>query len=397
MRFEIQSVIHRHDMIFFKWADVGGEYRVYRDHELLYEGTVASFRDGQFKHAKMYHYAIERLEKGEVIEVIALQTSAYAEERTIENPLRFLVFTTIVAKTQIALSWEPIKDVTTYEVYRNGILLREIQSTQYIDRDFSLDTAYTYQIRSQRPMLKSEDKFGKSKFFATALLRYVNRAASQGLPEMDCFTVSKSISNPRGLLKPTSEKSRTRKYDSWQFRYTTFLQEAWIKNPNWFSKNHFFQGDDRDFNVEGESFRTRVDVGLNYANPATSLKLEKKIGTTIAYDRLKKKRTSGVATSEGVTLERTVHKRGETGFILKHIVKNPLMNAPSIDYEVQAILRKDGLVDLTGYHDQAPHHEVYLSKGKEKEWCAIHLAESKGLAWLSGVTSCQYWRFSNFE
>ena len=45
----------------------------------------------------------------EVVDVIALQTSAFAEQRNVENPLQFLVMTTIVAKTQIALSWEEIK------------------------------------------------------------------------------------------------------------------------------------------------------------------------------------------------------------------------------------------------------------------------------------------------
>ena len=93
---------------------------MYRDGILLYEGTVPEFGDGDFKHAKMYNYAIERIEDGNVVDVIALQTSAFAEQRNIENPLQFLVMTTIVAKTQIALSWEEIEDVDAYEIYRNG-------------------------------------------------------------------------------------------------------------------------------------------------------------------------------------------------------------------------------------------------------------------------------------
>ena len=59
--FEVETVTHRHDLISFTWKDVGGIYQVYRDEELLYEGTVAEFYDGNFKHAKMYNYSIERL------------------------------------------------------------------------------------------------------------------------------------------------------------------------------------------------------------------------------------------------------------------------------------------------------------------------------------------------
>ena len=71
-----------------------------------------------------------------------------------ENPLQFLVMTTIVAKTQIALSWEEIKDVDTYEIYRNGIYMQTVKGNRYIDRDFSLDEQYTYRIHSKRPLAK---------------------------------------------------------------------------------------------------------------------------------------------------------------------------------------------------------------------------------------------------
>ena len=120
MLFEVQTVTNRHDLITFTWNDVGGVYHVYRDRKLLYEGTVPKFDDGDFKHAKMYNYSIERVVNDEVVDVIALQTSAFAELRNVENPLQFLVMTTIVAKTQIALCWEEINDVDDYEIYRNG-------------------------------------------------------------------------------------------------------------------------------------------------------------------------------------------------------------------------------------------------------------------------------------
>ena len=45
---------------------------VYKDGHHLYEGTVSEFSDGDFKHAKLYNYVIERVEDGNVVDVIAL-------------------------------------------------------------------------------------------------------------------------------------------------------------------------------------------------------------------------------------------------------------------------------------------------------------------------------------
>ena len=61
-------------------------------------------------------------------------------------------------------------------------------------------------------------------------------------------------------------------------------------------------------------------------------------------------------------------------------------------------MRRDGTFDMTGFHDQAPHHEIYINREvKGADWMPIHQAESKGLAWMSRIIAWQYWRFSNFE
>ena len=396
-QFEVEAVTHRHDVIYFSWADLGGIYQVYRDEELLYEGTVAEFRDGNFKHAKMYRYSIERLINDEVVDVIVLQTTAFAEQRNVENPLQFLVMTTIVAKTQIALSWEGIKDVTDYEIYRNDIFVKEVQANQYIDRDFSLDESYTYRIQSKRPLAKSEERLSKGKSVAATIFGVVHRASSKDKPAIERFTVSKLIAKPRELLTPVLQRRHQKNVKQWKFRYTTFLKESLIKNPNLLSKNRFFQGDGRDFNPEGEHYRTRVDVGLNYAVREPSMSCEKRIGKTIAYDHFGRMRESAVAPGDGIALERSDHRTGEAGFLLTHAVRNPLIHAPDIDYEVRTVLRRDGTFDMTGYHDQAPHHEIYLVRGEAEKWMSIHLAESKGVVWMSGVIGWHYWRFSNLE
>lgn len=394
--FEVETVTHRHDLISFTWKDVGGIYQVYRDEQLLYEGTVAEFYDGNFKHAKMYNYSIERLVDDKVVDVIALQTSAFAEQRNPENPLQFLVMTTVVAKSQIALSWEEIKDVGAYEIYRNGIYMQTVKGNRYIDRDFSLDEQYTYRIHSKRPLKNSEERMSRSKSILANVFEKLGQAYANAEPAMERYTVTKLIAKPKILLTPVLKRKHRNNVDYWKFRYNTFLQDEFVVNPNPLSKNHIFQGDGRDFQPESEKYRTSVNVNLDYPNHQ-SMMFTKDIGRTIAYDRGGRVRADEVASGDGVVLEKSEHQRGEVGFILTHAVGNPLVVAPTVDYEVRAVFRRDGTFDMTGFHDQAPHHEIYITRGEGSEWRTIHLSRSKGLAWMSGVIASQYWRFSNFE
>lgn len=391
--FEMESVLHTHHTIQFTWRDLGGSYYVYRDNELLYEGTVATFRDGQFKHAKLYHYSIERVVDDVFVDVIRLQTSGYAEERNVENPLQFLVMTTILTQSQIALSWEKIKDITSYEIYRNDVFLKEVKGIQYRDRDIQLDQTYVYRIQSKRLIEKSEEKYSKGKSMVAKLIEQFR--ATHREPAVEAFTVVKKIGPVKNLLVPTLERIKKAKVNQWQFRYMTFLTEESVKNPNPLSRNYMFQGDHRDFHSESDRFRTRVDLSLNYEEPRSPMVCTKRIGKTIAYDHAGNLRKAAVAPCEGIQFKRMDHQMGESGFLLTHGVGNPIVQAPKINYEVRAVLRRDGLFDVTGFHNQAPHHEVYLANGAQ-EWMPIHLAESNGLIWMADVMGWHYWRHLNF-
>ncbi|MCM3744758.1 DUF3238 domain-containing protein [Sporosarcina luteola] len=398
MLFEIKSVKHKHDLISFTWNDVGGFYNVYKDGEHLYEGSVPEFQDGDFKHGKLYHYIIERVENNQVVDVIAVQTSAFAEEKSIENPLKSLVMTTIVAKTQIALSWERIKEVDEYEVYRNGEFMAKVGGNSFIDRDIDADQSYVYSIRSRRPLNQSEEMLTSVKSAVSNLFGMLNPSTSTSESAVETFTTIKSIGKPSKLLRPVNEREQEiETVDRWKFRYTTFLADKWIRNPNPLSPNHFFEGDKRSFDPNGEGFRTRVDIELAYDEKGEPMKFSKEVGPTVAYDHLKRFRVKAKASADGITMSRTDHKKGESGFLLEHSVGNPLTAAPKIDYEVNAVFRRHGTYDMSGYFDPAPHHEIYLMKGRGEEWQPILQVESRGLAFMSEAIAYHYWRCSNFE
>ncbi|MER2090976.1 MAG: hypothetical protein ABS920_14650 [Sporosarcina sp.] len=231
-KFEIQTVLHKPDLIYFTWNDVGGTYNVYKDGNHLYEGTVSEFSDGDFKHAKLYNYSIERVENGSVVDVILLQTSAFAEKKDVDSPLQSLVTTTIVAKTQIALSWEEIKDVDEYDIYRNGIYMKTVNENRYIDRDFSLDEMNVYTIESKRPLVKSEERFNVFQSVVSNIFGLLNPSSTKEEATYERYSVTKVIAGAVNLLIPVQEKDGLPHVDRWQFRYMTFLKDDWIRNPN---------------------------------------------------------------------------------------------------------------------------------------------------------------------
>lgn len=398
MLFEIQAVKHESDLISFTWNDVGGFYNVYKDGEHIYEGSVPEFKDRDFKHGKLNHYMIERVENNQVADVIALQTSAFAEKKNMENPLESLVMTTIIAKTQIALSWEEIKDVEEYAIYRNGEYRGRVTTNRYIDRDIDMNQSYNYTIQSKRPLEKSEEPLTKVKSVISNVFGALNPGSSRAEAAVETFTVMKWIGKPEELLLPVNDREKEIKsVDRWKFRYTTFLEEQYLRNPNLLSPNHYFKGDGRSFDPNGESFRTRVDVELAYDEQDDPMKFTKEVGKSIAYDYQQNFREEGKASADGITLKRTDHKKGEAGFVLEHSVGNPLTTAPMIDYEVTAVFKKHGTFDMCGYFDPSPNHEIYLMRGRGEEWKPVLQAESKGLAFMSDTIAYHYWRCSSFE
>ncbi|GEN83544.1 hypothetical protein SLU01_18560 [Sporosarcina luteola] len=398
MLFEIKTVTHQPDQISFTWNDVGGFYNVYKDGKHLYEGSVPEFQDDEFKSGKLYHYFIERVENNQVVDVIALQTSAFAEEKNIENPLQSLVMTTIVAKTQIALSWEKIKDVEAYDIYRDGEFIETVDTNRYIDRNIDVDKPYVYLIRSRRSLRKSGERMASMKSVLSNVFGALNPATSQSETAIETFTTVKLVGTLSKILQPMNERiQEPETVDQWKLRYTTFLADEWVRNPNPLSLNHFFKGDNRDFDPNGEGFRTRVNIVLAYDEKGEPLTFTKEVGPSIAYDHLKRFREQAKASADGISLKRTDHKKGESGFYLTHSVGNPLAAAPSIDYEVTAVFKRQGTFDMAGYFDPAPHHEIYLVKGRGDRWRPILQVESRGLAFMSDAIAYHYWRCSNFE
>lgn len=394
---EIELLEQTDDMIYFIWTKTGDSCRVWRDDEIIYSGTKNSYRDEGLLKGELYTYTIERLDsQGEPAERIKMHTSTENHAEDCTNCLEQIAMTTIVSKSKIALAWGPIEGVEEFEIYRDGELIEAVSKNQYTDRSINKDEKYVYWIRGKRPERKSEKNFSEEKFVLARLFGLFNFKSSQEEAAMEEFWMTKKIGRIEDLLHK-GVKTEPQEYSpKWNFQYTTFLPDEFIKNPNLLSLNRYFSGDNRDFDPACTRYRTQVNFSVQVMEDEMVIDYEKDVGTSIAYDWRKKFRKADVASADGIELEKFDENDRKTTYRLTHSVGNPLTPSPNIDYQISASFYRNGHYDIVGIHDQSPNHEVCLKTEDSSEWEQIHEAESKGLAWMSETIASQYWRISNF-
>ena len=94
-----------------------------------------------------------------------------------------------------------------------------------------------------------------------------------------------------------------------------------------------------------------------------------------------------MASDEQIVVKHIGSTDEKTAFQLNHSVGNPIIVSPAVDYKVNGTFYRNGEINIAGYHDQAPHHEVYLKEQESASWETLHQAESKGLEMMASPTA----------
>jgi len=377
------------------WPNQGGLYRVYRGKELIYTGSEPKMTDRNLIPGTLYTYCIEKIDEHEnVVERMKIQTPTAVDYKDQDNILQDLILTTIVAKGQISLEWEPIDGVSEYTVYRNGVKIKRVDCCSYTDDNVNDTERFTYTIKAKRPLQRSDQMKWEIKSVVANTVGAIKKGTSPEQAANEEFTITKKLASINQLLDAFGEQKKTAKEDLWQLRYTTFLKEQWLKNPNAVSEDHFFNGDDRSYDPEATRFRTRAEIFIDTENP--SALLSKKIGKTEAFNKNEEFVEEAQASDEGIKLEKVLTDDDKIMFYLNHSVSNPLVLSPAIDYLMCGTFYKNGQFDLVGIHDQAPYHEIYVKVSGTENWEVIHQAESKGLEMMADTLANHYWRYSTF-
>ncbi|KZR56802.1 DUF3238 domain-containing protein [Pseudobacillus badius] len=391
----IKSIEQKENEITFHWKGKEETYNVYREGELIYSGSDSSATDTGLIAGKTYLYTVEALDANKrVMERIKVQTATATKDKSAVNILQDLIVTTVVTESLISMEWEPIDGVEEYTVYRNGERLAKVREGRFIDYSVRADQAYTYSIHAVRPLLLSEKGMSEEKFAAAGIIGFFKKGATEKEAAFERFRLTKQIGSLRSVLKPEPPPSAE---TEWTIRYMTFLEDKWLKNPNFFSPLRYFKGDGRGFDADSVSYRTKADILINYDEEIPTIRLVKDVGQTKAYGWLRRFKKEDTASEEGIKLEKENVTKEKLFLQLAHSVGNPLVTSPAIDYKVKILLCKSGFFDISGIHDQSPHHEVYMKNSSQASWQPIHQAESKGLEWLSETMADQFWRLSNFK
>ncbi|RJS61935.1 hypothetical protein CJ483_19365 [Bacillus sp. PK3_68] len=390
----IKSIEQKENEITFHWKGELAPYNLYREGELVYSGSDTEVTDTGLLPGQPYSYTIEKKRAGNrPSKIIKIQTATAAKDKSSVNVLQDLIVTTIVTDSLVSMEWEPIEGIEEYSVYRNGERIAKVKDCRFIDNHVQANKDYTYSIQAARPLVLSEKKMSEEKFAIAGIIGFFKKGASEKEAVLERFNLTKRIGTIENVLKPVEQLSEE---TEWMVRYTTFLENKWLKNPNFFSPLRYFKGDNRGFDPDSQDYRTRADIRVNYNGQSPQVHLSRDVGKTKAYGWMRRLKKEETASEDGIKIE-TVNTTSEKVIVhLTHSVGNPLVTSPAIDYKVRALLFSNGFFDISGIHDQSPHHEIYIKNSSHPYWQPLHQAESKGLEWMSTTMADQFWRVSNF-
>lgn len=196
------------------------------------------------------------------------------------------------------------------------------------------------------------------------------------------------------ILPAQAQKSSNSK--TWYIRYTTFIPGKIVKVP---LRKKWFSGDNRGFDVDGKSYRTRTDVTIVCKTGSNNVTMRPFIGTSTEVTSDGTFVDSAIASSNGIKL--IIKQTYPTiKFTVKHEVGIPrklLFPSPDIYYSYTGEFDcEKGTYTLEGEHDKAPNHEVYLKNSASVGWKTIYRFNGEDFTCLvAGACFKSKWNWPN--
>lgn len=369
------------DRISLDW-EAAGPVRILKDGKEVYSGQDTTFTDTGLEPGTTYSY----LFKGDSTLKIQTATAVEREDKNADIPLQELIVTTVVEEGKIAMAWEPIRGVEEYAIYRNDEYAGTVTGPGFHDIHITMDESYVYEIKGVRPLEPGDEEAAEKPSPIAKVIDLLKVQKNEDDMLVETFLLFKDIGRPADVLE---EQQASVDHDH-VLRYTTFLEDEWVENPNVLSKMRFFTGDGRTFDPKADRYRTRAEVKIKGKNVALSRSVGASEGYTVEKELVERDRAS----DEGIVIKSVQTDEEKVSFLLDHSVGNPLIPSPDIVYKVHAAFYTNGLMEISGEHDEAPHHEVYLKSG-DSEWKPLHRSKSRGLERLAPPTANRFWQYSN--
>ncbi len=183
------------------------------------------------------------------------------------------------------------------------------------------------------------------------------------------------------------------------FRYTTFIPQEQVFDPMInlcpATFGSYFLGDNRGFDASSSSFRTRVNVRVDWA-AGGAVSYTRSVGLSTVYSYVQVNdyvsyytRSTAYADLSEVTVKPRYISTTHVVFTMDHNAVDPVCPAAveansGIKYHYDVTVQRSGNYGLEGWALRAPAHEAYIRDSDSPAWKTVFQRENTGFYCLLG-------------
>jgi hypothetical protein len=371
---EVLPVQSTHNSITLSWSEASNSYELYKDSTLIYKGDSEQFVDNDLEAEHPYQYFLTSLDQsGNFVDKVKIKTRTQKlpvlqrtsdpeieinESNASFNDIRIDSF---VTNDELSLDWTDIIGVSEYVVYKNDELIETTKDSEIIDK-INPTQSYLYRIIAKRPMTEDE--------IAARKQNDENAGDDASLVNPDSeyivqYVVTKKIDPVKEELETLS--SRAALSLNYTLRYQTFIPAQYVKAPLDFFQNRYLRGNGRGYDPDANyNSKTNSDNWVCFCT-TPDVTFYKNVGPTDIYKLVNGEYVydgTEQASTNGITMTNLSKTSSKISFKVYHDVGIPIkingVSPPNINVEFAADFWSDGSYDISGYHDGAPSHEMYM-------------------------------------
>lgn len=342
-------------------ADV---YKITKDGVLVYEGTQNSYQDILVEDFHRYKIGLFNI-NGEMIDNFSVKVNnihkikgdlklnerntTIDEYNKIKNAIDGGDIDYISGTNVTYLSWTDIpSDSGIYEVYRDGVKVGETTDKFFRDNT-EPGNRYVYEIKT----LYTAMDINKQVFEGS-----LSVILDSPLNNEDSFNSVQQLFEGLG----DNEASAIPNGDILNIEYKTFIPFVAVSPP--FS-SRWFKGNNRGFSSSSSNYKTRTNVVANFNTGKLSSSAQASTSEECSNSACSRIIASAPASASGIRITHDSQSTTKMAWRVNHSASLPLFeNSPMINYYYEADLTKTSL-KVTGSHDQAPSHEMYIKYGTQ--------------------------------
>ncbi|MCM3225968.1 hypothetical protein [Terribacillus saccharophilus] len=373
------------------WNDDGNSYSILQEGKKIWEGKESEYIANDLESGTKYNYTLVSYDDNKDItreasvraqttkkDLSAARFSTSNVENEQNNVMDNITVNSVQAEDSVKISWDGIvpDEDGTYEVYRDGVYIGTTVSNNYTDSDVVIDQDHKYEIVGKKKL--SNEEITEIKEHAKEI------GVEDELNDEDFYDIYKI----ERLVKAEQESPMMRvaaATQNYTMEYTTFIPTRYADNPFDPTGISAFGGDNRGFDMFSNKYRTRSSVNISFGS-STSVSLTKRVAPTYLYARKIQYKPIGVqqASSAGMKISNITRSSSKASYRLYHDVGIPWGDgiSPDITYSYNATVYKDGGYSVSGSHDRAPSHEMYIYIPNSGSYNTLHRAKHQEFRYL---------------